>query len=1763
MRYPNKSIILAFVCFIFVFEASGQSKIFLTPERLIEMRTKASSDHENWSYMESRLSNYLTTVPYNSWTYAAAYALSHNIEENPVYLQRAKELFDLTFIDESSPKYFNYTSRNGFRREASTGLWSFNWLFDHWTPTEKTIATAKIKDWATYWVGYVNYPSFNGYRFEDSDETTSLAENFLLLAICLEQAGDPYAATVYDVADHMLNEFVVAEFMNDYMKGGLWAEGSFYSVGTMPHFIRTFLVNKELRNINYPTSYMNDVVEGLAHTIYPGRTGVFQYGDNESTYVLPYVSPNTRYDLLLQLTEAVDATFEKGIAQGMLNDVINEIGRPVGTGHTGILEMLFENLIRTNEIPVSNLPTSYYAEGLGFVAMRSDWSAQASTVYFQNSRPNVDHQQYDALAFCIVNAGKNITKEMTGYVGVGETGTAHNTLLIQNASSDGSSSPTGRPQGQGTTSLIDDNDSYGYIKAEAAPIYNMSGYNADTYVDHVQRKLIYLKPDIVIVGDYIDVVDARGPRWKKYIQHFQSAPQYNTVRDYYYTESEGQNFYFKTLLPVSKRSTIVDESDLWAGEPTYQSPPSQRKWHISVSPTNDQNEEYFVNVLNFGTHNQMYENQLLTTSTDAHGVSILHNDVNHIVVFSKKDQIVNEVMYQTENNTLSKEHLVLDLEPGTYTIEFNGNPILSAQTTVNGSLVFSTNQPGSYKITNGTAASDTEIPSTPNGLSAFNTSETSLDLSWGTSIDNIGVTNYKVYRDGIEIGVTGATTQYNDSGLTSNTTYAYTVSALDAAGNESAQSNIVNVTTLEDTTGPPPGLASFPGAQGYGAQATGGRGGQVIHVTNLNANGPGSLNAAVQTSGPRIIVFDVGGEIAGDITITEPNVTIAGETAPSPGITINGKFWAAYNENVNNIIVRFLRIRPDNLNGNQGDAVQFSLSDNLIFDHVNVSWGSDEAIDFYEAKNVTLQYCFIEESATFANHPDGNFHNYGMINGPNGRYISVHHNLFAHHNHRTPAIANGPADIINNVVYNSTTGFVHHNPANDDCFNFIGNYYRTGPNRNDINPFWLDDETVPNNAQYYMSGNYVDDTIGPETYQDFLDDPWNSTYEGVSLFASGPGTAPEQCASTNITITTAAGAYTDVLARAGSFPRDVVALRTVDEVKNRTGSWGREVPLDLMAGLPNEPTPIDTDNDGMPNTWETTRGLNPNVADNNGDDDSDGYTNIEEYLHYRVNQLLNVAPDNEAPSIPVNLVVSDVGVTAISLSWDVSIDNIGVSGYNVYRNGVLVVNSVSTNYEDTGLTASTTYNYTISALDAAGNESTQSTVIAVTTDTTTTLPIGELPLRIDALFPAQYATGVSTTTDLIIDLEGVVISNQQYSNGSFRLYTFDDQDTPVFEYNFLENGSNQWSGNDIVTFDIPDLQPNTEYIILAEYGWIRTDIGSAGGFRTVDTPWDGNRKVWKFTTGINDSEAPSVPIGLSVSNVTTNSIDINWTVSTDDIGVAGYKVFRDGIEITNTIDTNYTDTQLESGTTYSYVISAVDAAGNESTKSDAITATTGTLQIGELPLRIDALFPAQYATGVSTTTDLIIDLEGVVISNQQYSNGSFRLYAFDDQDTPVFEYNFLENGSNQWSGNDIVTFDIPDLQPNTEYIILAEYGWIRTDIGSAGGFRTVDTPWDVNRKVWKFTTGETNDAKFENTKVNIYPNPFYDILRVELPLYQNENIRVDVYTLAGILIHSKNYLFLTKNITIDTSDLAESIYIVKITSKRIRKNFKIIRKEKN
>lgn len=403
-------------------------------------------------------------------------------------------------------------------------------------------------------------------------------------------------------------------------------------------------------------------------------------------------------------------------------------------------------------------------------------------------------------------------------------------------------------------------------------------------------------------------------------------------------------------------------------------------------------------------------------------------------------------------------------------------------------------------------------------------------------------------------------------------------------------------------------LPAFPGAEGWGAGSVGGRGGRVIKVTNRKRRGAGSFYAACAARGPRIVVFDVSGVIEGDVAIKDSNITIAGQTAPGAGITLRGSIRS--NRQLHDVVIRFLRIRPPRVD----DAIQLPLIKYLILDHVTASWAGDETVDLYRSRYVTVQWCTIEES----DWDPKTEHNAGLILGENAQPVSIHHNLFAHHRSRNPLVKHGPADVINNVVYNFRDGFTQYAaPPATGGFNIIGNYYKAGPSDPDIFPFNFNPQ-----GEYYLQDNYIDG-------MGVIQDPWAEAYKhhGLLYYAKWGHKLEHPISGPPIRIHAPHEAYEQVLARAGCFPRDTVTKRTIREVRNRAGSWGRHEPPSLMEGLtPIQPLP-DSDGDGMPDPWEIVNDLDPHTKNDTTPMPS-GYTAIEQYLNELAQRrIAQYAPD--------------------------------------------------------------------------------------------------------------------------------------------------------------------------------------------------------------------------------------------------------------------------------------------------------------------------------------------------------------------------------------------------------------------------------------------------------------------------------------------------------------------------------------------------------
>ena len=457
---------------------------------------------------------------------------------------------------------------------------------------------------------------------------------------------------------------------------------------------------------------------------------------------------------------------------------------------------------------------------------------------------------------------------------------------------------------------------------------------------------------------------------------------------------------------------------------------------------------------------------------------------------------------------------------------------------------------------------------------------------------------------------------------------------------------------------------AFPGAEGHGRYVTGGRGGTVIHVTNLNDSGTGSLRAAVNGSSKKTIVFDVAGiiELKSDLKIGA-NTTIAGQTAPAPGITVR---YYTIRPDANNVIVRFIRFRRgEEKDVNEGaDAIWTRNYTGIIFDHCSFSWSIDEVASFYDNRDFTMQWCSVAEALNNAGHGKG-AHGYGGIWG--GKQASFHHNLIAHVNNRAPRL-NGArygwtgydktkyintidaerVDLRNCVMFNWGSGNGAY-AGQGGYHNIVNNYYKAGPstknktrvfqcghtnNDKDDNGKKIDPNGIHIYGHFYINGNYVTAASSPANYDwdgVIIDDGNNTIRDTIKL--------TEPVITGDITTHTAEVAYEKVLANVGaSLHRDAVDARHAEEAKNGTATYsgsvsGAKGQLDKVSDQgtyelesTSRPEGFDTDKDGMPDTWEIANGLNPN--DNSDatlktiDTEKGWYTNLEVYLNSLVEDIM-------------------------------------------------------------------------------------------------------------------------------------------------------------------------------------------------------------------------------------------------------------------------------------------------------------------------------------------------------------------------------------------------------------------------------------------------------------------------------------------------------------------------------------------------------------
>lgn len=416
---------------------------------------------------------------------------------------------------------------------------------------------------------------------------------------------------------------------------------------------------------------------------------------------------------------------------------------------------------------------------------------------------------------------------------------------------------------------------------------------------------------------------------------------------------------------------------------------------------------------------------------------------------------------------------------------------------------------------------------------------------------------------------------------------------------------------------------AFPGAEGFGKFTSGGRGGRTLIVTNLSDSGEGSLRKAIQANGPRVVVFAVSGNIAleSPLDINKGDITIAGQSAPGDGICIKNY---PVSIKADNVIIRYMRFRMGDERKVEGDALGANRSNNnIIIDHCSMSWATDECASFYHNRNFTLQWCMVTESLNASVHVKGE-HGYGGIWGGEG--ASFHHNLIASHKSRTPRFSGSATtpntkdelvDFSNNVIYNWGSNSVY--GGEKGRYNMVNNYYKPGPATAKSKTNILVNPWAPF-GKFFITGNFLENNA-KISKNNWLGGVQCEGCDSIKMDAAFP--------VQTINLQSAEDAYAAVLKYTGaSHKRDQVDSRIINEVRSGRSSNGKNNNglIDSQADVGSWPElktyagVRDTDQDGIPDNWESKHGLNPtDPKDTSGFSLDKNYTNIEMYLNSLVN----------------------------------------------------------------------------------------------------------------------------------------------------------------------------------------------------------------------------------------------------------------------------------------------------------------------------------------------------------------------------------------------------------------------------------------------------------------------------------------------------------------------------------------------------------------
>jgi chitodextrinase len=751
---------------------------------------------------------------------------------------------------------------------------------------------------------------------------------------------------------------------------------------------------------------------------------------------------------------------------------------------------------------------------------------------------------------------------------------------------------------------------------------------------------------------------------------------------------------------------------------------------------------------------------------------------------------------------------------------------------------------GSISI-NATAAPDTTAPSVPAGLAASAITQTSLTLSWSASSDAVGVTGYKIYKGGVLLG-TSAITNTFVTGLTANTNYSFTVSAYDAAGNNSAISNILTVKTLAapDTTAPsvPAGLAA-----------------SAITQSSLTLSWSASSDA-VGVTGYKIYK---GGVLLGTSAIT--NTFVTGLTANTNySFTVSAYDAAGNNSAISNILTVKTLAAPDTT----APSVPASLAASAITQtSLTLSWSASS-----DAVGVTGYKIYKG----------------GVYHGSSITTNSSITGLTANTNYSFTVSAYDAAG--NNSVVSSILTVKTLAAPDTTAPSVPASLAASAITQTSLTLSWSasSDAVGVTGYKIYKGGVYHGSSITT-----------NSSITGLTANTNYSFTVSAYDAAGNNSVVSSILAVT-TLASADTTPPSKPYIGSAFGISSTklTISWQASTDNVAVTGYKvfQNGSQIAT---SVTNQY-TAVGLAPstNYIFSVSAYDAAGNNSV---LSNLFSVSTTVAPDTTPPSIPSGLSASLITQNSLKLAWNPSTDNSAVAGYKVYKDGVYLVSSIGTNCDISGLTANTTYLFSVSAYDAVVNNSSQSNPLSVKTLATPDTVAPSVPTGLAASLITQSSFTLSWTPST----DAVGVSG----------------------YKIFKDGQ-LFSSSSAATYVVSGLAPNTNYSFTV------SAFDAAGNNSAVSSV------LAIKTLASSDTTPPTPPYINSAYGINQTKLTLSWVASTDNIGVTGYKIYMEGVLIGESGTTTFTVTGLTGGTSYNFTASAYDAAGNISVLSNIFNVKT-------------------------------------------------------------------------------------------------------------------------------------------------------------------------------------------------------------------------------